>query len=796
MNQITYTNTTRVKKANFINHLPHSTGKLTTLLSLLMVLGAVVILFMGWHSGFLLLSLAVLLACFSFWYRWDLTDIPAVVNPTNGALALDQILASDIVVKINAEMTQRQIWASISNNWEVQFLLAHYQLDEASITNLISQNKAESEAMWHLCVQLVAQMPVHEVTAGVIATAIIIGNPRIVQYLSTLALDNEDIVQGLQWQESLLKRQMAPKKNNLFGGVGRDWASGFTPILDQYGRNISLDIQNGNRDFSGVSRGHVLEQMSTNLARPNRGSIALVGEVGVGKSALVYALAEKMIRGETDPSLQYKQIVQIDPTVVTASVTEDTHLELIFEQIFLNTVKAGNIILFFDDAELFFSNEPGTVNISKILLPILERTGLKCIIALTNQDWHKLTSSNPSLGQTFSRVDVVESDEKQTIAILQDIAINFESQYQKTITYRALQETYRLAERYLQDKGMPSSAVDLLEDSCNYPVGNLITPESVQQAVEILANTKVQEGNSQEKGQLLQLEDLIHQRMINQERAVKVVADALRRSRAGVRNTNRPVGSFLFLGPTGVGKTELAKSLASVYFGGEDNMIRLDMSEYQTTEDVHRFLSASSEDQAGSPLLEAISQKPFSVVLFDEIEKANPDILDLLLQLLDEGDLTDESGKKVSFKEAIVICTSNAGSDEIRSRIEAGQALEQFEQAFTDNIINQHLFKPELINRFDELVLFRPLNKGELLQVAYLMIKEINTELEPRKISIQLTEPAYARLVDAGYDPRLGARPMRRAVQRLVENTVAKQILSGKVQKGTVVTLDVGDLQA
>lgn len=786
----------RVRKAKLVSRLPKSIGRLAILLGLIAIAASVTLVIIGIHMGYSLAGLAMAFICFGYWCRWDLSDIPAVVAADNGPLALDQVLASDIVASINADMSPRQVWDSIRNNWEVGFLMVHYELSEDNIKNNISQNKADSTAMWHLCLQLVAQMPVREVTAGVIATAIMVSSPQIVSYIRGLALDTEDIVQGLQWQESLLKRQLTPKKSSVFGGVGRDWSSGFTPILDQYGHNISLEIQNGNQDFSSVSRGHVLEQMSNNLSRPNRGSVALVGDNGVGKSALVYALADQMIRGETDASLQYKQIVQIDPTVITASVTEESHIEQIFEQIFVNTVRAGNIILFFDEAQLFFSNEPGTVNISKILLPILERTGLKCIIALNSQDWHKLTSSNPALSQTFARVDVAQTDEKQTVAILQDIAIHFESQYGHPITYKALQEAYRLSERYIQDKGLPSKAIDLLEDSCNYPVDGFITPESVQQAVEILANTKVQEGDSQEKGQLLQLESLIHERMINQVRAVKVVADALRRSRAGVRNTSRPVGSFLFLGPTGVGKTELAKSLAAVYFGGEDNMIRLDMSEYQTNEDVHRFLSATTEDEAGSPLLEAISQKPFSVVLFDEIEKANPDILDLLLQLLDEGNLTDESGRKVSFKEAIIICTSNAGSDEIRARIEAGQALEQFEQEFTDSIINQHLFKPELINRFDELVLFRPLNKQELLQVAYLMIKEINTELIPKKISIQLTEAAYVRLVEAGYDPRLGARPMRRAVQRLVENTVAKQILSGKVQKGAQITLDVGDLQA
>ncbi|HMT39551.1 MAG TPA: AAA family ATPase, partial [Candidatus Saccharibacteria bacterium] len=456
---------------------------------------------------------------------------------------------------------------------------------------------------------------------------------------------------------------------------------------------------------------------------------------------------------------------------------------------------AGNIILFFDEAQLFFGNEPGTVNIAKVMLPILEKYNLNCILAINHQEWHKITSTDPSLAQMFTKVEVEPTDEQQTISILQDFAIIFESKYKRAITFKALKESYALSERYIHDIAQPKRSITLLEDSCNYPDNGLITENSVRQAIEILANVKVEEGTQSEKNQLLNLEELIHRRMINQSRAVKVVSDALRRSRAGVRNEARPVGSFLFLGPTGVGKTELAKSLAQVYFGGEKNIIRLDMSEYQTPEDVHRFLSAADISSVGSTLLQEIAQKPFSVVLFDEIEKANPDILDLLLQLLDEGELTDDSGRKISFREAIVICTSNAGADEIRSRIESGQALEQFEKQFIDSIINQHLFKPELMNRFDEIVLFRPLNKEELLQVAYLLIKSVNVQMEKQKISISLTEAAYQFLVESGYDPRLGARPMRRAVQRLVENTLAKRLLSGSIQKGAQITLDVKDFQ-
>lgn len=766
------------------------------MITLILIAVGLFLVFQQIQLGYTLVGFALIPMCFVAWVKWDISDVGAKVDlQPNGNIALDRVLSADIVGLLNDKMTPRQIWATIHNHWEVKFILLRYEIGENSIASIVSDDMGDSMLIWHTSIQLVGQMPISEVTAGVILTAIIVSNPKIIPVLDSLALDTEDIVQGLRWQESLLRREIEPKKDNLFGGIGRDWASGFTPVLDNFGHNISLDIQKGNQDFSGVSRGHVLDQMAHSLARENRGSIALVGDTGVGKKQLVYSLAESMIRGESEENLRYKQIVQIDPTIITSSVSENASLENIFKQIFYDSIKAGNIILFFDEAQLFFGNEPGTVNIAKVLLPILEKYNLNCILAINHQEWHKITSTDPSLTQMFTRVEIEPTDEPQTVSILQDFAVLFESKYKRAITFKALKESYSLAERYIRDVAQPKKSINLLEDSCNYPDNGLITENSVRQAVEILANVKVEEGTASEKNQLLNLEEFIHRRMINQSRAVKVVSDALRRSRAGVRNEARPVGSFLFLGPTGVGKTELAKSLAQVYFGGEKNIIRLDMSEYQTTEDVHRFLSAADTDNKGSSLLQEITQKPFAVVLFDEIEKANPDILDLLLQLLDEGELTDDSGKKVSFREAIVICTSNAGADEIRTRIESGQALEQFEKQFVDDIINQHLFKPELINRFDEVVLFRPLTKEELLQVAYLLIKSVNIQMEKQKISISLTEAAYQFLVESGYDPRLGARPMRRAVQRLVENTLAKKILSGNVQKGAQITLDVKDFQ-
>jgi ATP-dependent Clp protease ATP-binding subunit ClpA len=297
-----------------------------------------------------------------------------------------------------------------------------------------------------------------------------------------------------------------------------------------------------------------------------------------------------------------------------------------------------------------------------------------------------------------------------------------------------------------------------------------------------------------ERQQLLNLEDLIHERMINQTAAVKAVSESLRRARAGVRSENRPIGTFLFLGPTGVGKTELAKTLSSVYFGGEGDMVRIDMNEYVSPDDVARLIADGASDP--NSLTAQIQKNPFSVVLLDEIEKAHPNVLSTLLQVLDEGILRDINNREISFRDAILIATSNAGSDRIRQYIDAGESVEQFEEPFKNELIDSHQFTPEFLNRFDEIVVFRPLTKEELLQVVDLMIKGVNKTLSAQKVSINVADDAKVALVDAGYDPRLGARPMRRVVQKTVENIVSQQLLTGELQSGMTLDISLADIQA
>jgi ATP-dependent Clp protease ATP-binding subunit ClpC len=469
-------------------------------------------------------------------------------------------------------------------------------------------------------------------------------------------------------------------------------------------------------------------------------------------------------------------------------------LEGLLSQLLSEAFAAKNIILFLDNAELFFSDGTGAVDVRNVLLPVLENGGMQIVMSMDEQQWLKLSRATPALTQQLNRISVPPLNEADTLLVCQDHLLATEFQAKVTYMYQALKSAYRLGSRYVADQSMPGQALHILEAAAQYAERGLVTSASVEQAVEKLYGVKVATARRTEERQtLLNLEQLLHERMINQTRAVSAVANALRRARSGVRNQNRPIGSFLFLGPTGVGKTELAKALAAVYFGGEDHMVRLDLNEFGTADAVGRLIADAATDPRS--LTAQIAKQPFSVVLLDEIEKAHPTVLDTLLQLLDEGILRDVSNREISFRDAVVIATSNAGSDQIRKYIAAGQELEQFEEQFMDQLIDSGQFKPEFLNRFDETTIFRPLTESELLQVVDLLLKAVNKTLEQQHIQVAVADDAKQELVRVGNDPRLGARPMRRIVQRTVENIVAKRLLENQVAPGTTIQLSLTEVE-
>ncbi len=785
----------RARKARFAAKLEKKAVRfgLVALIALFLLGGMALTVIGHFSGGILLSSVATWPLMILVWYHYELHNLP----PATKEVSLDGLLAGDVLGRLPANPSPQHIAEVVMRVPGGHFFVARFGLGPNFLTELSSKLPEQSLAIWERANQLREQLGAATINANMLLVALVEQMPSHDQLLAQLQLDADDIVKGAAWFEHIHEIIAKHQGRKLMGGIGRDWSFGYTPLLSRFALNVSDQVLRSgllSRDIEGHQ--DVLRQITKLLAGGGRQNAVLIGPTGVGKTNMVYDFAEQLMMpdGDIPKVLQYRQVVALDPASLIAQARGRGELEGLVQNLFVEAIKAKNIIIFLDEAQLFLQDGTGSVDLSNLLLPILDGGAVRIILAMDEQRWLQLAQQNPSLAQYMNRVNVAPLTQADTMLVLEDQLLVMEFRYKVTYMYQALAEAYRLGERYVQDQAMPGKAISLLESAAQQAEGGLVTAHSVQQAVEKVFGIKV--GNARaidERETLLNLEQFIHQRMINQSRAVNVVSNALRRARAGVRNQDRPIGTFLFLGPTGVGKTELAKSLAAVYFGGENRLVRVDLNEFGQPQDVNRLIADGAEDPHS--LTAQIGKQPFSVVLLDEIEKAHPNVLNTLLQLLDEGLLRDIKNRAISFRDAIVIATSNAGADRIRQYIDAGQELDQFEQPFMNELIDSGQFKPEFLNRFDEIVVFRPLKPEELLQVVDLIISSINKTLAVQKVSVHLADEAKQLLVKTGYDPRLGARPMRRIVQRAVEDLVAKRMLSGQIAAGSVIEVSLEDVQ-
>lgn len=778
-------NSVRAKKARVGKRLGPTSFRALIVIAGALLIGGLSLIWLNHAVGYALCGIGLISYMLAQWIQNDLLTIRPTGDSLNDRLdgAVLQRLGADLA------LSPQSIWQALQSHWQVVFFTNHLLVPGDLIHQQLSSSEADLAAVWDSATRYAAKTSEKTIEPGHIAAALITTSPAAVTLLTRIKHSSKDVDAILQWLSDDLHQ--IRRKRQSFGGIGRDWASGFTPRLNQFGLNISQSIERHGAHFGALAESQGVNAIKQAFSH-GAGAVALIGEQGIGKTSHAYALAQNLLAETSDRNLEHKQIISLSPAHIISAAQHPGDLEYLVTLLMNEASHAGNIILFLDDAQLFFENGAGSFNATQILLPVMQSRSVQFVLAITPIDYQKLRATNPAFAGLLTPVVLQEPNESTTLEALTGAATNFEIRQKVLITYEALQTAYRLSGRYEQDIAYPGKAINLLEQSLAHSTDGLVNAASVQAAIEQTKGVKVGDVGLAETNQLLNLEDDIHKRMINQTRAVSVIANALRRSRAGVSSPNRPIGSFLFLGPTGVGKTELAKAIAATYFGNESNMIRLDMSEYQQESDTTRLLSGGEHET--SNLLLQIRRQPFSVVLLDEIEKAHPNILNLLLQLLDEGQLTDARGRAASFKDAVVIATSNAGADTIRARIERGESLETFEAAFVDELIASNQFRPELLNRFDEIVLFRPLRAAELGQVVRLMLGDINRTLAIKNISIELTDAAITKIVEVGNDPRLGARPMRRALQRAVEDTVAKKILRGEVNPGDHVLLDTPDL--
>ena len=648
------------------------------------------------------------------------------------------------------------------------------------------------------------------------------------------------------------------------GGSGGPERSN-SAILEQFGRNLTQAARENKLD-PVIGRRVEMERVMQVLSRRTKNNPVLIGEPGVGKTAVVEGLAQAIVHGDVPETIKDKQIYSLDMGSLVAGSRYRGDFEERLKKVLKEIRTRGDIILFIDEIHTLVGAgaAEGSIDAAQMLKPMLARGELQTIGATTNDEYRKYIEKDAALERRFQPVKVEEPSVEETVEILKGLRDRYEALHRVIITDAAIQAAAELADRYISDRFLPDKAIDLVDEAgARLRIRRMTAPPELRELDEKIAEVRrdkeaaiddqdfekaaslrdeesklseeraakeeawkggesdeIAEVGDQEiaevlamstgipvvrltqteTAKLLKMEDELHKRVIGQDEAVKALAQSIRRTRSGLKDPNRPGGSFIFAGPTGVGKTELAKALAEFLFGDEDALIQLDMSEFSEKHTASRLFGAPpgyvGYDEGGQ-LTEKVRRKPFSVVLFDEVEKAHPDIFNSLLQILEEGRLTDSQGRKVDFKNTVIIMTTNLGTRDINKGVLTGfQTADNSTHDYgrmkskVAEELKQH-FRPEFLNRVDDTIVFPPLTKPEIARIVDLMIAKLATRMEAQDMRLQLTDEARELLADVGFDPVLGARPLRRAIQREIEDALSERILFGELQPGQVVTVGV-----
>lgn len=648
------------------------------------------------------------------------------------------------------------------------------------------------------------------------------------------------------------------------GGSGGPERSN-SAILEQFGRNLTQAARENKLD-PVIGRRVEMERVMQVLSRRTKNNPVLIGEPGVGKTAVVEGLAQAIVHGDVPETIKDKQIYSLDMGSLVAGSRYRGDFEERLKKVLKEIRTRGDIILFIDEIHTLVGAgaAEGSIDAAQMLKPMLARGELQTIGATTNDEYRKYIEKDAALERRFQPVKVEEPSVEETVEILKGLRDRYEAHHRVIITDAAIQAAAELADRYISDRFLPDKAIDLVDEAgARLRIRRMTAPPELRELDEKIAEVRrnkeaaiddqdfekaaslrdeesklseerkakeeawkggesdeIAEVGDQEiaevlamstgipvvrltqteTAKLLKMEDELHKRVIGQDEAVKALAQSIRRTRSGLKDPNRPGGSFIFAGPTGVGKTELAKALAEFLFGDEDALIQLDMSEFSEKHTASRLFGAPpgyvGYDEGGQ-LTEKVRRKPFSVVLFDEVEKAHPDIFNSLLQILEEGRLTDSQGRKVDFKNTVIIMTTNLGTRDINKGVLTGfQTADNSTHDYSRmkakvaEELKQH-FRPEFLNRVDDTIVFPPLTKPEIARIVDLMIAKLAKRMEAQDMRLQLTDEARELLADVGFDPVLGARPLRRAIQREIEDALSERILFGELQPGQVVTVGV-----
>lgn len=620
---------------------------------------------------------------------------------------------------------------------------------------------------------------------------------RIKEILIDFDLDREKISNCWAWfkiNDRLVENYKRYKKTARFkpaSAMNRAYTAVATPVLNHFAYDLTAAAKWGRLEFC-VARDKEIEEIFTQLDGGAAG-IILVGPVGVGKNTIISGIAELMVEEDVPDILKDKRLIELDAArlISGASAAEAQERMLLIAD---EAAHAGNIILYINNIENITGIQAGageSLDLAEVLAGAMERKDIYCLAAVTDQNYIKYIEGKP-LGNLMTKVEIKEPAGSQAVQIIESKIGFTEGKYGVYFSYGAIAKVVELSAKYIHDKYLPAKAIEILEDmaakaSRNKKSERLITADALAEHISGLTGIPMAKVTASESEGLLNLEDKIHERMIGQVEAVNMAAASLRRARAELREGKRPIANLLFLGPTGVGKTELAKTIAEVYFENENTMIRLDMSEYQQPDSVEKMIGSADGAVLGY-LTEAVRKKPFSLVLLDEFEKAHPNILNLFLQVMDDGRLTDGQGRTIDFTSSVIIATSNAGAVFIQEQVRAGADLGKIKDA----LINEHLTKvmrPELINRFDGVIVFKPLTEENVVDIARLMLNKVGKMLAEKGIGLRAEEEGIRIIAAEGFDPQFGARPLRRVLQDKIENDIANKILAGELERRDTVVI-------
>lgn len=674
-------------------------------------------------------------------------------------------------------------WDNLIKNPEVVSYLKSLELETSTFSN---PNLSLTNDYYQGVINLAKEAQAKYITPAYFWAALLLTQPGIETQLLKLNMKPTDFTGALKFMEHKRTKWKAIYPwDEEFGvkhlkGTNRGWLSAPTPNLDAVSDDLTKQAASqGFPDFIG--RKSTIDEVVNILSTQAGRNVLLVAPAGSGKSNMVNYLAKMIVTGDAPKALATKRLVSLDLTRLLAGVKSEGDLADKIKNIFEEVKFIQDIIIYIDEIQNLGMGDAGSqFNLYSLMLPQIESNTFQFLASTEPENYTRIVEKNGAFSRLFTKVDLPPASIDDTIQIIQEQAADLSHSRKIEISYKAISELVELSNRLIHDRVLPDSALSLLNEAETQATNGQITTQTIKDVLGKRVNVPVQDLGTAEKSQLLNLEDQIHQRMIDQVDAVSAIANTLRRAATDLREQNRPIGSFLFVGPTGVGKTELAKTLAEVYFKDKAAFVRFDMSEYQTPEAVNRLLGDS---QNPGELTEAIKNKPYSLILLDEFEKADTRITTLFLQVLDDGRLTDSSGKTIDFTNTIIIATSNAGSLLIAQGLEHGETPASLKPKVNDELLK--IFKPELVNRFDDVVVFKPLSQEDLQKIVILKLKELQTHLQEQGYLIVFTPELIMELAKKGFDPVLGARPLRRLIQDTLESKLSTLMLENKFVKGT-----------